>query len=119
MMQSLNVTVPNFAEQMWVQLWFWGELGSGSTPSLPKNTISPPIAGLDSPPSTHCSLAAGSFGTCGRCLREALLLRISRALPLEQLMCLSLSSRNHKPLGAGSGDRLPWAHPTPQYCSVL
>lgn len=111
-MQSLNVTMPNFAEQMWVQLWFWGELGSGSTPSLPKNTSR-------TRPPPHCSLAASSFGTCGRCLREALLLRISRALPLEQLMCLSLSSRNHKPLGAGSGDRLPWAHPTPQFCSVL
>lgn len=52
-MQSLNVTVPNFAEQMWVQLWFWGELGSGSTPSPPKNTISPPIAGLDPPHTVH------------------------------------------------------------------
>lgn len=39
-MQRLNVTVPNFAEQMWVQLWFWGGLGSGSTLSLSTNIFS-------------------------------------------------------------------------------
>lgn len=39
-MQRLNVTVPNFAEQMWVQLWFWGGLGSDSTLSLSTNIFS-------------------------------------------------------------------------------
>lgn len=47
--QRLNVTVPNFAEQMWVQLWFWGGLGSGSTPSPSTNIIS--LLLQDQPPS--------------------------------------------------------------------